>query len=596
MTDGAIGPAASPPCCSRISAQASKSQPGRAFLCRIITLLTLWKLGKGKMASSVRSNGVAALNATPLANVHVQWRRRATAGRGHFRNTFGAFISTNLRTQSTIPMGTAAKKSSKLSGGTTPPPHRPRSSSGGTLTGDTGHVNPYQPHSPFLDQPPAYSHLVFPGGDSKAASKAHQHTNSYLSHVLRLRLRTMDPSSLPPTSSLASPLLAAEGEIVIEQGPGSNARKPQPAWCTQVWVGLGRGEREAVYGLIAQGVAAAQALGLKNLQVAAPSAQVAREICGIDAVAESKGSKGSQGGDCSLLTAHRKIQSMLKFFPFFSVSYRIVKEGHEEDMVLQPVPSLRGSQDGDEEEAHPMPPTTLTPFRTPSTTGFGNGAEDSAVNSEEEDDEEGHARSRHDASPDSPVHRASCPPSAPLPARSHVSKVGTGMRSMSPIINPTAQYLLRFDGGSRGNPGPGGAGIVIYEQASLVQVRGLSLWLGSDPPLTNNEAEYHGLVAGLRAAKTLGIRRICVEGDSQLVVRQILGVYKVRNERLRVLYSEAMALKENFAEFSIRHVERSQNSDADALANRALDEQCNGTFDSGGLRLDYSKEADQVKE
>ena len=154
------------------------------------------------------------------------------------------------------------------------------------------------------------------------------------------------------------------------------------------------------------------------------------------------------------------------------------------------------------------------------------------------------------------------------------------------VYNPTAEYLLQFDGGSRGNPGPGGAGVVIYEKASEARVRGLALWFGDDPPLTNNEAEYRGLIEGLRAAKALGIRRLCVEGDSQLVVRQIMGEYKVRNERLKILHAEAMELKDSFPEFEIRHVERALNSEADAMANQALDEQRSGTFGPHGQRLE----------
>ena len=154
------------------------------------------------------------------------------------------------------------------------------------------------------------------------------------------------------------------------------------------------------------------------------------------------------------------------------------------------------------------------------------------------------------------------------------------------VYNPTAEYLLRFDGGSRGNPGPGGAGVVIYEKVSQVRVRGLALWLGDDPPLTNNEAEYRGLIEGLRAAKALGIRRLCVEGDSELVVQQIMGKFKVRDKRMKVLHAEAIELKGSFPEFEIRHVKRALNSAADAMANQALDEQRSGTFGPLGQRLE----------
>jgi ribonuclease HI len=107
----------------------------------------------------------------------------------------------------------------------------------------------------------------------------------------------------------------------------------------------------------------------------------------------------------------------------------------------------------------------------------------------------------------------------------------------------------------------------------MTKFRGVALWLGADPPLTNNEAEYKGLIAGLQAAKSLGIKKLSVEGDSQLIVRQLLGEYKVRNERLKPLHAEAEALIAAFTTFDIKHIERAENADADALVNQAMDEE-----------------------
>ena len=116
----------------------------------------------------------------------------------------------------------------------------------------------------------------------------------------------------------------------------------------------------------------------------------------------------------------------------------------------------------------------------------------------------------------------------------------------------------------------------------LKEVQAVALYLGPSD-CTNNEAEYQGLLAGLKAARSLGIRKLKVEGDSQLIVRQILGEYKVRNARLKVLHAEAMDLLlpgVNFDSFEIAHIERAKNSEADALANKALDERRSVTLSS----------------
>jgi dinuclear metal center YbgI/SA1388 family protein len=126
-----------------------------------------------------------------------------------------------------------------------------------------------------------------------------------------------------------------------------------------------------------------------------------------------------------------------------------------------------------------------------------------------------------------------------------------------------------IDGGSRGNPGPSAIGVVV-EDAGGVVVETIGRVI---EPGTNNVAEYQALLAGLEAAKRLGARVVEVVSDSELLVRQILGTYKVKNEGLRPLFEEARNRAAGFSSFSIRHVDRNQNVRADALVNRALDEQ-----------------------
>ncbi|KAL3810644.1 hypothetical protein ACHAXA_008168 [Cyclostephanos tholiformis] len=88
---------------------------------------------------------------------------------------------------------------------------------------------------------------------------------------------------------------------------------------------------------------------------------------------------------------------------------------------------------------------------------------------------------------------------------------------------------------------------------------------------TNNEAEYGGLIAGLRCALSLGVRYIVVQGDSQLILRQLDGSYRVKSRTLLTHYNEAMSLVREFESFEACHIERSRNSRADELANLAMD-------------------------
>ncbi len=134
--------------------------------------------------------------------------------------------------------------------------------------------------------------------------------------------------------------------------------------------------------------------------------------------------------------------------------------------------------------------------------------------------------------------------------------------------NPPQQHLIAFsDGGSRGNPGPAGFGVVIQDETGR-KVAALSEYLGHQ---TNNFAEYQGLIAALEFAVAHPCRALKVISDSELLVRQIKGIYKVKNAALQDLHSRAKELIAQLNWFAIGHVLRAENQQADALANAAMD-------------------------
>eukprot|EP00957_Ditylum_brightwellii_P062026 4707342-Ditylum_brightwellii.AAC.1 len=137
------------------------------------------------------------------------------------------------------------------------------------------------------------------------------------------------------------------------------------------------------------------------------------------------------------------------------------------------------------------------------------------------------------------------------------------------MFSPEKIYVLRFDGGSRGNPGVAGAGMVLYDAEEGTEVWSGQTYLGTSS--TNNEAEYTGLVTGLKHAHSLGVRQIVAQGDSLLVVNQLNGEWRVKNERLKHFFREAVKLREQFDSFQINHIPRAENSRADMLANIAMD-------------------------
>jgi len=133
---------------------------------------------------------------------------------------------------------------------------------------------------------------------------------------------------------------------------------------------------------------------------------------------------------------------------------------------------------------------------------------------------------------------------------------------------PSAAWTLRCDGGSRGNPGPGALGYVLCDpHGREIEARGEFLGV-----CTNNVAEYRSLIAGLDAAARHGARTVVVRMDSELVVRQMLGQYKVKNEGLKPLYAEARTAVTRVGVVRFESVPRDDNGRADGLVNEALDQ------------------------
>lgn len=135
-------------------------------------------------------------------------------------------------------------------------------------------------------------------------------------------------------------------------------------------------------------------------------------------------------------------------------------------------------------------------------------------------------------------------------------------------VSPRSGSLVAYvDGGARGNPGPAGYGVAIQDQAGR-SVAELSEYLGKQ---TNNYAEYSGLVAALTYAIKHGFKGLTVFSDSELMVKQIKGQYKVKNPALQDLHGKATRMIRELAWFEISHVLREKNRDADRLANEAMD-------------------------
>jgi ribonuclease HI len=129
------------------------------------------------------------------------------------------------------------------------------------------------------------------------------------------------------------------------------------------------------------------------------------------------------------------------------------------------------------------------------------------------------------------------------------------------------KLVVHVDGGARGNPGPAAAGAVISTPEGEVIAE------AAEPigVATNNVAEYRGLLLGLRKARELGAREVEVVNDSELVAKQVNGIYKVKHPDMKPLHAAALQALRDFDGWTLRSVPRAQNADADALVNQALD-------------------------
>ena len=155
-----------------------------------------------------------------------------------------------------------------------------------------------------------------------------------------------------------------------------------------------------------------------------------------------------------------------------------------------------------------------------------------------------------------------------MPTRPPVHR-GSGLfGEPEPERKQIASYHANIDGGSRGNPGPAAYGVVMRDGRGEVVAR-LKKYIGQN---TNNVAEYFALIAALDYAQTHGIRALRVESDSELLVKQMRGQYKVKSEELKPLFERAKKMSQTLEMFRIEHVYREQNREADALVNQALDE------------------------
>ena len=161
-----------------------------------------------------------------------------------------------------------------------------------------------------------------------------------------------------------------------------------------------------------------------------------------------------------------------------------------------------------------------------------------------------------------------------MPPRKSPDKLQTSLsfasdsNQESPVDERVVAYI---DGGARGNPGEAGAGVYFERNGSAW--RGLYRYLGRT---TNNYAEYSALIEALRYALNQGLRKLLVYADSELLVKQMVGSYRVKHPVLQELHAQARVLVHRFERFEIHHVPREKNHLADTLANRAQDLHASG--------------------
>ncbi len=147
--------------------------------------------------------------------------------------------------------------------------------------------------------------------------------------------------------------------------------------------------------------------------------------------------------------------------------------------------------------------------------------------------------------------------------------MGRAVYALAPAKPRLVEATLFADGGSRGNPGPAASAAVLIDPGGEL-LEEIGAYLGV---ATNNVAEWTALVLGLEAAAKRGIRRLAVRLDSELVVKQLRGEYRVKHAGLQPYYRRAQQLVRSFAEVEVRHVRRNENKLADGLVNRVLDQE-----------------------
>lgn len=158
------------------------------------------------------------------------------------------------------------------------------------------------------------------------------------------------------------------------------------------------------------------------------------------------------------------------------------------------------------------------------------------------------------------------------------------------VKNVEETLTLQFDGGSRGNPGPAGIGVVVSAADGTPLVT-LGRFIGR---ATNNVAEYRALITALEEAKKLNAVNIVVRGDSELIIKQMRGEYRVKNPDMKILYEQANDLLRQFSRFSIEHNLRHKNELADKLANLAMDRRQDVT-DVDGAAMPGSAEENKTE-
>lgn len=161
--------------------------------------------------------------------------------------------------------------------------------------------------------------------------------------------------------------------------------------------------------------------------------------------------------------------------------------------------------------------------------------------------------------------------------------------AIKPKVYPSTDFVLYFDGCSKGNPGEAGIGAVIYKNG--VEYWAKCKYIGNDK--TNNEAEYRALILGLEGAITHKIKHLSVCGDSLLVINQINKIYKVKHPNLYELYEQVNLLKSEFSYIDFNHVYRKDNKRADKLSNLGLELKNNN---SKILIIDNIQKSDNIEE